>query len=390
MFRRRPGHPPYFCSTPPDEPCCDNLRRLREHHNFHRAQFMRHYKYFRYLRPCAVLFTLVILYLLFSWIGFKGLGLFFAGLLIAKEIIQFFFLLRLEKRILEPMEHLRQGLDEVAKGNYTVQIEYDKPNDLGLLISSFNEMAAKMRESERLKTEYEDNRKSLVANISHDLKTPITAIQGYVEALMDGTAASPENKERYLKTIHSNIVYVNRLIDDLFLFSKLDMQKLEFHFESVPIRAFMADLMEEYQFDLQERTVLARYVDKLDKDYCLRLDGKRFHQAFGNIIGNAVQHGPESGLSVTVSLSRQDDQIGIDILDNGPGIAEEQLPFIFDRFYRIQSERPKGSASTGLGLAIAKELIDAHGGSIRVASSKNKGTCFTILLPLLDAGKEAG
>ena len=119
------------------------------------------------------------------------------------------------------MERLKQGLDEVAKGNYDIKVEYDKPNDLGLLIASFNEMTEKLYESERTQTEYEENRNSLIANISHDLKTPITAIQGYIEALLEGTVTTAGNKDKYLRTIHHNTVYVNKLIDDLFLFSKL-------------------------------------------------------------------------------------------------------------------------------------------------------------------------
>lgn len=369
-------------------PCCPDqeqiqakLRRLHDLHKHHHGQFLRHYKYFRYFRPAAAVFTLIILYLLFSWVGFKGIGIFFAALIVIKEIIQFLFLLRLDKRIFQPMENLKLGLDEVAKGNYNVKVEYDKPNDLGLLIASFNEMTEKLYEGEKLQAEYEENRKALIANISHDLKTPITAIQGYIEALLEGTAKSSESK--YLKTIHHNTVYVNKLIDDLFLFSKLDMQKLGLQYEDVQIRAFMDDLMEEYTFDFAERNIQFQYLVQLGHDDRVSLDGKRFYQAFNNIINNAVQHGPETNLSLQVKLYRQDGFICIDIKDNGPGIPEDKLPFIFDQFYRIETERPKDYASTGLGLAIAKELVEAHGGKITVSSINNEGTCFTIMLPIL-------
>lgn len=360
----------------------EKFRRLDDLHR-HRHEFLRHYKYFRYLRPAALIFTLIVLYLLFSWIGFKGIGLFFAALIILKEIVQFFFLLRLEKRIFMPMENLKQGLDEVANGNYDIKVAYDKPNDLGFLIASFNEMTEKLSESEKLKAEYEGNRKALIANISHDLKTPITTIQGYTEALLDGSAAAVQHNGKYLQTIHQNILYVNKLIDDLFLFAKLDMQKLDFLFEDVSIREFMADLMEEYRFDLAERNTEVHYAVELEGDCRVSLDGKRFHQAFNNLITNAVQHGPETGLSIQVTLCRQDDFVAISVTDNGPGIPEDKLPFIFDRFFRIESERPKGAGSTGLGLAIAKELVEAHQGRITVSSAKNEGTCFTVFLPIL-------
>jgi signal transduction histidine kinase len=287
------------------------------------------------------------------------------------------------------MERLKQGLDEVAKGNYDIKVEYDKPNDLGLLIASFNEMTEKLYESERTQTEYEENRNSLIANISHDLKTPITAIQGYIEALLEGTVTTAGNKDKYLRTIHHNTVYVNKLIDDLFLFSKLDMQKLEFRYEDVLIRAFMNDLMEEYKFDLAERKIGFRYNVRLEHHYRVGLDGKRFHQAFNNIISNAVQHGPETDLSIEVELYKQDGFVCVSIKDNGPGIPEDKLPFIFDRFYRIDSERPKEFQSTGLGLAISKELVEAHGGKITVSSVAGN-TCFTIMLPISNGSEGDG
>ncbi|SCM79229.1 Histidine kinase [uncultured Sporomusa sp.] len=383
MFRHRRQHHTYFGADEQRQRRLPEKFRHPDDPHRHSHEFLRHYRYFRYHRPIVLLFTLMLLYLLFSWVGFKGIGIFFAVLLITKEIVQFFFLLRLETRIFNPMKNVKQGLDEVAKGNYGIKIEYDKPNDLGFLISSFNEMTAKLSESEKLKAEYEENRKALIANISHDLKTPITAIQGYIEALLDGTATSAAHKASYLKTIHQNSIYVNKLIDDLFLFSKLDMQKLDFHYEDVSIRAFMSDLMEEYRFDLEERNIQVEYTVQAAADYCIKLDGKRFHQAFNNLISNAVQHGPETGLSIQVKLYRQNNFVCLDVKDNGPGIPEDKLPFIFDRFYRIETERPKGFASTGLGLAIAKELVEAQGGKITVSSIKNMGTCFTIMLPIL-------
>jgi signal transduction histidine kinase len=242
-------------------------------------------------------------------------------------------------------------------------------------------MAQKLQQGEKLKAEYEENRKALVANISHDLKTPITSIKGYIEALLEGSLESPDKRDAYLKVIHHNIDYLNRLIDDLFLFSKLDMQKLHFNFERIEIRNFLGDLMEEFQLELGDRKIRFGFRDELTGEPYVNLDAKRFYQAISNIIRNAVSHGPEHGLSLGVKLYRQDDWIAIDIEDNGPGIDKDKLKYIFNRFYRIDTERTKDSQGTGLGLAITKELILAHGGEIAVTSSINTGTCFTILLP---------
>jgi signal transduction histidine kinase len=359
----------------------DCIRRFHGQFHRHHHEFQQYRRYFRYARPGIILFYIIILYLLFSWAGIQAVGIFFAVLIGIKEFVQFLFLVRLEKRIMVPIEALRQGVDEIAKGNYNVQVECRIPNDIGLLIASFNEMARELLQGEKMKAEYEENRKTLIANISHDLKTPITAIQGHIEALLDGPAVTKEKQGKYLRIIYHNTAYINRLIDDLFLFSKLDMQKLELHYEQVRIRVYLHDLMEEYQLEFEEKNIKCRFSDLLEGDPYAYLDGKRFHQAFNNIIRNAVKHGPDQGLCIRVKLYRQGNWIAVDIQDNGPGIPQDKISYIFDRFYRIDTERTKDLESTGLGLAIAKELIKAHGGEITVVSQEDTGTCFTIRIP---------
>lgn len=373
------------------------FQKLRQHHRcdhkhshffeeferqrmYHR-EFHRMHQSMRYFRPFGLLFTLLVLFLLIKLVGLKWIVLFIAAMLITKEIVQILFFIRLEKRVFRPIEALKNGVEEIARGNYGVVVKCDLKNEIGLLVASFNEMARKLGESERIKSEYEENRKALVINISHDLKTPITTLQGYVEAILDGEVP-PENKEKYLQIIHRNIIYVNKLIDDLFLFSKLDLQKLDFHFADVPIRAFMSDLTEELGLELAERQVRLVYVDQMDEDLPVLLDRKRMHQAIRNIISNALKYGPEKGLVIRAGLSKQGEFACIETSDNGPGIPADKLPHIFERFYRIDNERTKDMSSTGLGLAIARELVEAHGGKITAASEEGKGTTFTITLPL--------
>lgn len=362
------------------ELCC-HLEFQRKH-----REFNRFHKSLRYLRPVSIVFNLIILYLLFRWVGIKSISIFFAVFIIIKEILQFSFLWRLEKRVFKPIHKLKNGVEEISKGNYNVKVESDIMNDLGfigLLVDSFNEMAQKLQASEKVKSEYEENRKMLVANISHDLKTPISTVQGYIEAILDGVVISPEKRTMYLKTIYQNTVYMDKLIDDLFLFSKLDLQKLDFQFENVQVRAFMDDLMEEFKFELEEKQCNFYYMNKMEGDCLINIDRKRLYQAFRNIIGNAVKYGSNQDLTIKIELDRHDDFIGINIEDNGPGIPEDKLPNIFNRFYRIDNERTKDLMSTGLGLAIAKELVQAHGGSITVSSLEEEGACFTIRLPII-------
>jgi signal transduction histidine kinase len=365
-------------------------RQLRTGFHKHHHEFYRYHKILRVFHPMAFLFSLLVVYLLFAWVGNKTIAIIFALFISIKELLQLYFLWRLEKRVFRPIARLNLGVQEIARGNYAVSIESDVENEIGLLIASFNAMAQKLQAAETLKQTYEENRKTLIANISHDLKTPIAAIQGYIEAILDGAAASPEKVAKYLATIDRNIAYVNKLIDDLLLFSQLDLKKLGFHFEAVPIRAFMRDLMEEFQFELQERNGQLLYTDKLEQDYTVSIDSRRFNQAIRNVIGNAVKYGPENGLVVQTELYRQGNFVNLAIQDNGPGIPADKLRHIFERFYRIDSERTKDLMSTGLGLAIARELLEAHGGKIEAASTAGKGSCFTLSLPIQDQHMAAG
>lgn len=360
----------------------DHFYKIHKRHHKHKNEFYLCHKYMVWMRPAALLLNIFIIYLIFKLVGVKTITMFFAVIFTAKEIAHLYIYWRLEKRVMKPIERLKAGVEQIAKGNYEVRIEKNVYNEIGVLIDEFNEMAEKLKEGEKLKKEYEENRKTLIANISHDLKTPITSINGYVEAILDGVASSPDTINNYLKTIHNNIDYINRLIDDLFLFSKLDMQKLEFKFEKVKIKPFMKDLMEEFKFVLGEKNINFNFIDKIEKEIEVNVDGKRIYQTIRNIIGNAVKYCQKENLSIYIDLSDEVDFIKINISDNGPGIPEDKLPYVFDRFYRIDIERTKNLMSTGLGLAIAKELVEAHGGKISVSSVVTKGSTFTIELPI--------
>lgn len=352
--------------------------------------FQWYYSKVKYTRFFFLIFNLVICYVLFRYIGFSAIGVIYMSLMLLGGIGQILFLASIEKRILIPLQHLNEGVVEIAKGNYGINVACEENSEVDMVIKSFNEMAKRLKEGEELKREYEENRKLLIANISHDLKTPITSIQGYIETMAYTEDLPKETIKKYNQIIYNNAGYMNKLIDDLFLFSKLDMQKLEFNFELINIENFMRDLMEEFQFELEDKNIHFSYESKITKELIVKIDRKRIHQVFRNIIGNAVKYAPTDGsknasnkeTNIDVKLYANNDFINIDIKDNGEGIPEEKLPYIFDRFYRIDYARTKDLMSTGLGLAISKELVDAHGGSIKAESKINEGTCFTITLPI--------
>lgn len=353
-----------------------------------RIDLSQYYRHIRITRPISIGVNLAFWGLLFWFGGFSaGVSFFILFIAIATTFVNLFeltFLMRIRDRILKPVDELKSGVEEIARGNYGVRIDTEMPNEISALTDAFNKMSTKLKEDELLKAEYEENRKALIANISHDLKTPITSIQGYIEALLERDDLTDEKKARYFKIITGNADYMNNLIDDLFLFSKLDMQKLDFNFEKTSLRPFLHDMMEEFRLDFEEREISFEYRDDLMHDCKAKIDPKRFHQIIRNIVGNAVRYGPKDGLEIKTRLYRDGENFCIDIADNGPGIPEEKLPHVFERFYRVDAERTKSFAGTGLGLAIARELAEAHGGKISAANAASGGACFTITQPVLE------
>ncbi|MDO4535669.1 MAG: HAMP domain-containing sensor histidine kinase [Clostridium perfringens] len=360
------------------------------HHHHHyaglshkeREEFYLFHKYMIYFKFVALIVSIIVTALMFISIGIQAITIFFAVFFAINEIANIYIYYRLERKIVKPIEKLREGVEKISTGDYSVRVENNSFNEIGILTRAFNDMASKLEEGEKLKIEYEENRKNLIANISHDLKTPITSINGYIEFIVDGKIESKEKVNGYLKTIQSNIGYMNRLIDDLFLFSQLDVQKLDFSFNKTNMRMYMIDVIEEFTFILGEENIGFKYIDNLKEDLFVNIDGKRIYRTIRNIIGNAIKYGTTENLSIGVTLYNSNDFIFIDIMDNGPGIEKEHLKHVFERFYRIDKERTKDLLSTGLGLAIAKEIVEAHGGDITVESELNEGTTFTISLPL--------
>ncbi len=361
--------------------------QIRRHMEFHRnlvrqvqhKNDVRHFaRVARFLVPISMLLNVVGIVALLLWLGLSKVAIL---ALVCMAIFGIFITLargNFEKRMIRPIEKLKKAMEEVANGNLNTEIEVNIRSDIGLLLSSFNIMVAKLRENEKVKQAYEENRKLLIANISHDLKTPITAIEGYIEAILDKTVTTDEKRDQYLEVIHKNATYMNQLIDDLFLFSKLDMQKLDFHFESISINAFMRDLAEEYEFEFAEKGLTFIFQDNTQQEEIIAMDRKRFSQAIRNIITNSMKYGENDELRVVITLNHTKENIQLCIADNGIGIAAENIEKIFDRFYRVENARTKNLSSTGLGLSIAKELIEAMEGTIMATSEVGQGTMFTI------------
>jgi signal transduction histidine kinase len=361
----------------------DDIKR-KFHHRHKHHDIRRYRRQVRVFRPISIIISLLILY---SFIKLFATGqgayvlAFILFISLLKEIFAYLHFKRLTTHILEPIEKLKKAVDEVSVGNYGVTVKEKTPdNEIGQLIHSFNRMSIKLRESEELKKKYELNRKNLIAVISHDLKTPITSILGYVEGIKEGVAHSPEKINKYINIIHQNAEYTNNLINDLFLFSTLDIQRLDFDFINTSIKAFMDDLFTELIIEFKEQLVEVSFSDELDIDKSLMLDGKRIKQVILNIINNAIKYSDKSQVEISCTMTPVTSGVLISITDNGPGISEEKLKNIFSQFYRVDESRNKDCGGLGLGLAIAKELVKAHEGEIWAESNENGGATVSFSL----------
>lgn len=292
-------------------------------------------------------------------------------ILAATDGILTFFM---SKQILTPLVYLKKSANRIKEGDLDFKIEASSKDEIGQVCLAFEEMRAKLKESIDMQNQYESNRKELISNISHDLKTPITAIKGYVEGIMDGVADTPEKMDKYIKTIYTKAADLDKLIDELFLFSKLDANKQKYEFEDIDISRYLMDCFEELEFDLEKVGMQINYYNNVDSPLTVIADREKIKRVIMNIVYNAVKYMDKKDGAINIRLSEMDDFAVIQIEDNGMGIPQDEIPKVFNRFYRVEPSRNAETGGSGLGLAIAQLIIYDHGGSIWIESEENLGT----------------
>ncbi|WP_277586822.1 sensor histidine kinase [Psychrobacillus antarcticus] len=286
----------------------------------------------------------------------------------------------LRKTIIKPLENLGQVMSEMREGELMIEsptLPINTAKEVHQLTANFENMRAALLVSIQEQQNLENNRKELIASISHDLKTPITSIIGYVEGLQEGVAETPEKQERYLKTIHSKSLALNQLIEELFLYSKLDAEAVPFHFERIQLAKFLAHMVEEFQ--LYNREV--QFLLNLTEDVYVSIDRMQMNRAITNLFENSMKFKKTTEpLCMILEVMVVDDMVEILVMDNGQGIEELQLPYVFDHFYRGEEARTSTTGGSGLGLAIVKQIIEKHNGRVKIQSELNYGTTVTIIL----------
>jgi signal transduction histidine kinase len=278
------------------------------------------------------------------------------------------------------IENLSQAAQEIAHGQLSVRVAVDGGDEMSRLGKTFNDMAAQLEEAAQKQQELDTLRRNLIAWAGHDLRTPLASIRAIVEALADGMVEDPETVNRYLRTAQREIRSLSLLIDDLFELAQLEAGGLHPELSPNSIADLISDTIESFSELAARRGISLEGKAEAGVDPVL-MDAQQIGRVLSNLVGNALRHTPAQG-SVRIQASRAAKGIVVEVRDTGEGIHPEDLPHIFDRFYRGEKSRNRVSGGAGLGLAIAKGIVEAHGGRIGARSAVGEGSCFYFTLPM--------
>lgn len=279
-----------------------------------------------------------------------------------------------------PLGRMTIATQNIKDGNLDFELEVETDDVIGRLCQDFEEMRLRLRESTMEKVEYDKRSKELLSNISHDLKTPITAIKGYVEGIMDGVADTPEKMERYIKTIYNKANDMDTLINELTLYSKIDSNRIPYNFSPIFVNDYFDDCAIDLKMDLDARGIRFTYENGVDSSVKIIADVEQLKRVINNIISNAVKYMDKPQKEIHLCVKDVGDFIQIDIEDNGKGIGAKELPNIFERFYRTDASRNSMTGGSGIGLSIVKKIIEEHGGKIWATSKEGEGTTLYFVL----------
>ena len=278
-----------------------------------------------------------------------------------------------------PLNKLRNATHKIAEGNLNFTMEVTGEDEISDLCRDFEEMRKRLLESTEQKLEYDQESKELISNISHDLKTPLTAIKGYVEGIMDGVADTPEKMDRYIRTIYNKTNDMDRLINELTFYSKIDANRIPYTFNKINVKNYFEDCVEEMGIELESKGFAFSYKNEVDDSVEVIADAEQIKRVINNIVSNSVKYMDKSDPRIDIRVKDVGDFVQIEIEDNGRGIGTKELPNIFERFYRADASRHSAGGS-GIVLSIVKKIIEDHGGKIWASSTLGKGTVMYFVL----------
>lgn len=282
--------------------------------------------------------------------------------------------------VARPLKKLKTATQNIKEGNLDFTLEAEGKDEIAELCVDFEEMRQRLKESSEEKVNFDRQSKELISNISHDLKTPITAIKGYVEGIMDGVADTPEKMDRYIKTIYNKANEMDGLINELTLYSKIDTNRIPYTFNKINVNNYFADCVEELGLDLEARGVDLGYFNYVDNSTQIIADAEQLTRVIHNIVNNSIKYMDKSKGIINIRVKDVGDFIQVEVEDNGKGMAQKDIPHIFERFYRTDASRNSAQGGSGIGLSIVKKIIEDHGGKIWATSKEGIGTAMYFVI----------
>ncbi len=284
------------------------------------------------------------------------------------------------RSIAVPMVKLKKATQNIKEGNLDFVLEVEGKDEFSQLCQDFEEMRKRLKESTEEKILMDKENKELISNISHDLKTPITAVKGYVEGIMDGVADTPEKMNRYVRTIYNKTNEMDHLINELTFYSKIDTNRIPYTFSKLNVEDYFSDCAEELGLEMETRGIELVYANYVEKDVQVIADGEQIRRVIHNIVSNAIKYMEKPKEIIQLRVKDVGDFIQVEIEDNGKGIAAKDLPYIFDRFYRTDVSRNSSKGGSGIGLSIVKKIMEDHGGKVWATSRLGIGTIMYFVL----------
>ena len=284
------------------------------------------------------------------------------------------------RSIAVPLVKLKKATQNIKEGNLDFVLDVEGKDEFSELCQDFEEMRRRLKESTEEKSLIEKENRELISNISHDLKTPITAVKGYVEGIMDGVADTPEKMDRYVRTIYNKTNEMDHLINELTFYSKIDTNRIPYTFNKLNVEDYFEDCSEEVGLELETRGIELVYANYVEKDVMVIADGEQLRRVIHNIISNAIKYMDKPKGIIQIRIKDVGDFIQIEIEDNGKGIGPKDLPYIFDRFYRTDVSRNSSKGGSGIGLSIVKKILEDHGGKVWATSRLGIGTIMYFVL----------
>ena len=284
------------------------------------------------------------------------------------------------RSIAVPLVKLKKATKNIKEGNLDFVLEVEGNDEFSQLCQDFEEMRKRLKESTEEKILMDKENKELISNISHDLKTPITAVKGYVEGIMDGVADTPEKMDRYVRTIYNKTNEMDHLINELTFYSKIDTNRIPYTFSKLNVEDYFSDCAEELGLEMETRGIELVYANYVEKGVQVIADGEQIRRVIHNIVSNAIKYMEKPRGIIQLRVKDVGDFIQVEIEDNGKGIAAKDLPYIFDRFYRTDVSRNSSTGGSGIGLSIVKKIMEDHGGKVWATSRLGIGTIMYFVL----------